>query len=296
MVLAPAIPFLALVIFTVALGLAATQRSWSDGLVSWLQSVGRVGALIAGPAGTLAVSVTRWITHRIGEAFGDAERLATTWISAIFQYFDLVITNALEWPLWLWKVQRWLLFHELPNLLKQVPHAVTSTVTKVVRRVRVIERTVVKFPRLSREAAKALVSAAVAIYVHPFLADLQWLRRHFHALTAVLPRALPIPHAPTFPNIWKRLRALEKKLAVPVGIAAVAAALARLGIGWVRCNNVRRVGKSVCGFDTNLLDSLLLDGLAIFGAVSVVEFANGLRAIEDEAIGIMGKLVREWPT
>lgn len=296
MVLVLATPFILLAAYLVVFGLTPSQRAASDGIVSWLKSFGAVGRLIAGPTAELAVKLARWITHRIGEAFGDVEHLAASWLSGVYQYYDLVITNALEWPLWVWRLQRWLLDVELPKLARAVPHLATRVVHAVTTRVIRVERTIVKLPKLSKAQAKALIGAAVATFIHPFLSDLQWLRRHFHALTAVIPRALPIPHVPTFPNIWKRLRALERKLATPVGIAAVIAALGRLGLGWIRCNNVRRVGKSVCGFDSNLLDTLLLDGLAIFGAVSVVEFANGLRAIEDEAIGIMGKLVREWPT
>jgi hypothetical protein len=295
-VLLPVIPLLAVVGLFVALGLAVTARPLSQGFVSWLQNAGKVAQFFGGISATIAVKLTRWITHNIGAEWSDLERLGVTWLSGLFQWADLAVTNALEWPLWLWRVQRWLLFTELPHLLKQVPHAIAGTVTHIVTQVRTVERTVVKLPKLSKAAAKALVSAAVATYVHPFLADLQWLRRHFHALTAVLPRALPIPQVPSIPNVWKRIRALEKKLAVPLGIAAVVAAIGRLGIGWIRCNKVRRLGKAACGFDDSLIDKLLLDALAIFGVLSVVEFAEGLLAIEDEAVSIMGSLVREWPT
>lgn len=296
MVLAPAIPLLPIIVFVVVLGLAATQRQWSDGLVSWLKGLGRVGALIAGPTGALAVKMSSWITHRIGEAFDDVNRLATTWLSAIYQYYDLVITNALEWPLWLWRLQRWLLFAELPKLAKAVPTLATKVVHSVTTRVVRVERTIVKLPKLTRAQAKALIGAAVATYIHPYLADLQWLRRHFSALTHAIPRALPVPQFPTFPNIWKRLRALERKLTPAAVAALVVAALARMGLNWIRCNKTKRVGKAICGLDESLIDKFLLDALAIFGVVSIVEFAEGLLAIEDEAVSIMGSLVREWPT
>lgn len=289
------VPFLVIIAFFGALIFAVMGRQVSEGIVSWLKDAGRVAAFIAGPVGIVAVKLTRWITHNVGAIFVDLERLTVTWFSALYQYFDLVITNALEWPLWLWKFQRWLLFTELPNLARAVPHLAAKVVHSVTTRVVHVERTIVKLPKLTKAQAKALVSTAVATYIHPFLNDLRWLRSHFHALTAVLPRALPIPHVPTFPNIWKRIRALEHKLAVPLGIAAVVAALGRLGLGWIRCNKVRRLGKAACGLDENLLESLLLGATAIFSVVSVVEFAKEMRAIEDEAVNIMGRLVREWP-
>jgi hypothetical protein len=218
-----------------------------------------------------------------------------TWLSGLYQWADLIIVNALEWPLWLWRVQRWLLFVEIPKLYRAIPHAATSVVHAVTTRIVRVERTVVRLPKLSKAAAVALVSAAVAKWIHPYLSMLRWLRAHFHALTAVLPHTVPLPTVPSIPNLWKRVRALEKKLAVPFGLGIVAAALARLGIGWIRCNRVRRVGKGVCGLDDSLIDQWLLGALAIFGTVSIVEFAEGLEAVEEEAISILGAFVREWP-
>lgn len=295
MVLAPVVPFLVIVAFFGALIFAVMGRQVSEGIVSWLKDAGRVAAFLAGPVGVISVKLTRWITHNVGKVFGDLERLTVTWFSAIYQYFDLVITNALEWPLWVWKLQRWLLFVEIPHLVKSIPHYATSVTHTIVKRLQPIERTIVKLPKLTKAQAKALIGAAVATYIHPYLNDLRWLRAHFHALTVAIPRALPIPQVPTFPNIWKRIRALEHKLAKPVAVAAVVAAIARLGLGWIRCNKVRKVGRQLCGFDDSLLDALILDAIAIFSVISVVEFAKELRAVEDEAVNIMGRLVREWP-
>jgi hypothetical protein len=291
----PAIPLLAVIGMFVALGIAFTARPLSQGFVSWLQNAGRVAQFFGGITADIAVKLTRWLTHHVGAEWHDLERLGVAWLSGLYQWADLAITNALEWPLWLWRFQRWLLFHEIPRIIHAIPHLATSVTHTITKRVKTVERTIVKLPRLSKAAAKALVSAAVATYIHPFLADLTWLRRHFHALTAVLPRVIHLPHVPTFPNIWKRIRALEKRLAVPLGIAAVIAAIGRLGIGWIRCNKVRRLGRAVCGMDDRLLENFLLDATAIFSVLSVVEFANEMRTIEDEAVSIMGRLVREWP-
>lgn len=288
-------PFLILVFFLGALVFATQGRAVSEGFISWLKSAGRLATFLAGPTGALAVKLTRWITHNVGAAFSDAERLATTWLSGLYQWADLVITNALEWPLYIWKFQNWLLLHEIPKLLRAIPKVSTSVVHAVTTRVVRVERTVVKLPKLSKAVATAIVSAAVAKWIHPYLSMLRWIRSHFHALTQAIDHALPLPTVPSIPNVWKRIRALEKKLAVPFGIGVVAAALARLGLGWIRCNRVRKLGKGVCGLDNSLIDKFLLDALAIFGIVSVVEFAEGLQAIEEEAVGIMGALVREWP-
>jgi len=291
-----AIPFLVVVSAFVILGMASTQRAVSNGFVAWIKSAGRLGQFLGGVTAELAVQLARWVTRSIGAEWSDLQRLGVTWLSGIAQWASVVIENALLWPYEMSKFIYWLLDVYLPKLLKTIPHLAGQVIHAVTTRVIHVERTIVKLPKLSKAAARALVSAAVATYIHPYLSMLRWLKAHYHALTAVLPRALPIPTVPAIPNVWKRLRALERKIGVPVALGVVATAIARLGVGWIRCNKVRRLGRAACGMDDSLLDSLLLDALAIFSVLSVVEFATELRAVEDEAIGIMGKLVREWPS
>lgn len=295
MVLLPLLPFLAVLFAFGALIVAITAKSNSDAFANWMSGLTPLARLVLiGPV-KLSLALARWVTHSIGANWKQAEKFGVAFLAGLQQWAAVPLMFLFEWPLELVKTAYWLLDVEIPKLLKQVPHLAAKVIRSVQTRVIHVERTIVKLPKLTKAQAHALVSAAVATFIHPFLADLQWLRRHFHALTAVLPRALPIPTVPSIPNILKRLRKLEKYAVLGVGIAAVARALARLGSGWIRCNNVQRLGKRACGLDPDLIESLLLDSLAIFGIVSIVEFAEGLQAIEQEAIGIMGKLVREWP-
>jgi hypothetical protein len=92
-----------------------------------------------------------------------------------------------------------------------------------------------------------------------------------------------------------RLRRLEHAAGATGAVALFVAALSRLGLHWLRCRNVSKVGRAVCGTDTGLLTSLLGDALLIASAVSVVEFARELLAIEDEALVIAHRIIREFP-
>lgn len=119
---------------------------------------------------------------------------------------------------------------------------------------------------------------------------------------AVLPGVLGLPKIRgDITNLWKWRTKAEKRLHKVEGLFAAgvfAAVLANaLGVATrcIRRGNLGKTARSVCGMDGNLLDSLLTDALAIVGVLSVVEFANELRAVEDEALSIMGKLVREFP-
>ena len=286
-----------LVILTAFVGLAtiALQHSASRGWIGWL--IGTIGKTAAIGLSIIpgATQLTRWVTHELGGVVLSATRLTVGWISALGAYIERFGSQALGWPIELFRLTDWLLTVEIPRLVASLPNAVTKIVHQTVTRVVRIERTVVRFPKLSRAQVKAAVAAALGTLVVPFLPELRWLRAHFHALTAVLPHTIPIQWGRTIAGIRARLRRLERLGAAGLAVGAVAAALAKLGVGWIRCRKVGRVGRQLCGMDDSFLESLLLDAAAIFSLVSVVEFATELRAVEDEALAIMGKLVREWP-
>lgn len=92
-----------------------------------------------------------------------------------------------------------------------------------------------------------------------------------------------------------RLRKVEGIFAASVAAAVIANALG-IATRCLRRGNVGKAARSICGFDPSLIESLLADGLAIVGVLSVVEFATELRAIEDDAVKILGALVKEWPS
>ena len=93
----------------------------------------------------------------------------------------------------------------------------------------------------------------------------------------------------------RRVRRVEGLFAAGVAAAVIANALG-IATKCLRSGNVGKTARRVCGMDTSLLDSLLVDALAIVGAISVVEFADALRGIEDEAVKILGAGIKEWPS
>lgn len=291
-----ALPLLVLIAVFVSLGIAATQRSASAGVVGFLTSVlRRVPGWQYSVVG-LEVKLTRWVTHHVYKAFGDAEKLAAGWLGGLTAWAAMIGGSAL-WPtIAIGRFLFWMLDHEIPRLIRAVPGQATRVVHSVTNRVVRVERTVVRLPKLSRAQARALIAAAVAAYIGPYLSPLRWLRAHFHALTAVVPHTVPLQWGRTVTGIRKRLRRLEALTAGGLAVAAIVGAITRLGLNWIRCHKVGRVGRQLCGMDDRFLDTLLLDTLAVLSVFSVVEFATELRAVEDEALKIMGGLVREWPT
>jgi len=142
---------------------------------------------------------------------------------------------------------------------------------------------------ISRRQAAKLIQA----FLHP-IRTLQWIERQLlnklrHETivvrqavgTAVLPRLgtvegelahvieWDIPRlrareralARRVERLWKWVRAHEKIVVSTAFVGAVSVALARLGGGWIRCKNWRRIGRHVCGLPATLIEDLL--GLAL---------------------------------
>jgi hypothetical protein len=101
-----------------------------------------------------------------------------------------------------------------------------------------------------------------------------------------LPKAAALPGeiARGLDSLWKRVRGMNRTLTAAGIVGLVVAALGRLGLGWARCSNTSKLGKSVCGMNTNLLEGLLADALLFASVVSIVEFAKELQGIEAEVV------------
>lgn len=164
-----------------------------------------------------------------------------------------------------------------------------------------------------KHIAKAAAKAATTVVYKPvkvFERRLTKAEKVIAALAATvagIAGTLHIPHHIATPaDVWRgltrRTARLERRLHRVEGLFAagvLAAAIANvLGIT-ARClrkGNVGKAARSVCGMDASLLEDLLLGTVGIVGGLSIVEFATELRAVEDEAVGVAAKLIREWPS
>ncbi len=129
----------------------------------------------------------------------------------------------------------------------------------------------------------------------------------------VLPRlrALERDIATTIPGAIERLgareRAAERRLRgllgrlsrvdkATVGLGAaglVAIALSRIGIGFLRCTNIRSGGRRLCGMDAGAVEDILAGTLLIVGSISIVEFAEELQTIMGDAESGIRGFIRE---
>lgn len=287
-----------LIILIALVGMAtiALSRQSSSAWITFLKDVARGAQILLGPVGDLSVKLARYVARGISDYVFNATLIAVRWFAALLQTVQHVFESALAWPIELFRMQEWLIVHGIPNAIRAAIRGIHGSVTYVTKVLPALRSTVYKFPKLTKKLAQQVIVAALPGLLLGNLRIRHWIERLIRAVAIPLIHALPRPRAIPIPSLHKLFRRWSAAWLLSSGVAALALALGKLGLGWIRCRNVTRLGRRVCGMDSSLLDTLLLDALTVFSVVSVVEFTKDLRAIEDEAIGVMGKLVREWPS
>lgn len=151
------------------------------------------------------------------------------------------------------------------------------------------------------------IGAAIKTAVRPVAANLRAFERWTVARIGALEHAIEVAIPGTLGGLrtrvkrdealleraWRWIRRHEGRLAGIGAVALVTAALARAGASWIMCRNWRTAGRGVCRLDPSLLDTFLLDALAIFGTISIVELAEALLAVEDEVVAGIKRGVTE---
>jgi hypothetical protein len=98
------------------------------------------------------------------------------------------------------------------------------------------------------------------------------------------------------PAEWKAAKHELAKLMWAVPFAGLLtfglALLKRLGLSWLRCPRVGKVGKTVCTMNPGLLESLLLDAALLTVAFNLEDFARELQSVTEDAAG----LINRWAT
>jgi hypothetical protein len=102
-------------------------------------------------------------------------------------------------------------------------------------------------------------------------------------LTLPKPAAIPGDITRGLDSLWKESKRVAKVL-TPAGIVGLVAGsvLARMGLSWLKCGNVDKVGKRVCKLNPGILDSLLAGLVAVFGTIGLVKFAEDVSGFMDE--------------
>ena len=111
--------------------------------------------------------------------------------------------------------------------------------------------------------------------------------------------ALPFPRIGSLERGAARTRArvgkLERRFGRKAFAAAVAGALGVLGLSWARRSCVKRNNDLLCKTDFGALEGLLAGAVLLVGSQSVVRFAEGMLAAEDEMVSVLKRMIVEFP-
>jgi hypothetical protein len=294
------IPLAILLALMVSYGLAVSSRPVSGGFVKWLADKFVNIPLIGGFSVAQVLRLDRYLTQALGKHFQAVSRAGVLWVATLANYVYVVGYWTLYWPVELLHVVHWLVKQEIPRAINARTKPIAKSAANAQAQAKSAASTAHTTTKIVKGTSTTKTVTKIQRVAMPHAKEWEWIHNHWHALTHAVTGAiaidLPVPFGRTIKDIKARLRRLEKAGAVGLGIGAVALALSRLKLGFLRCSNFGKFGRRTCGMDTNLLDSLLLDTLAIFSVISVVEFAKGLQEIEGEAVSILGRLVKEFPS
>lgn len=266
-----ALPFLlALAGLLVALGLIKFVTAFIDFIV-WMirKTVGHIpfaGGAIAGLAHRGAAKLTnalgkaeQGLDHYIGWCWHNTAVLARHFVREIEGLAHVT-----------WLIAKFLAKHPSWAELKAFAHALVHPI----RTFQHLERRLIRLYRAKVAAIEHTVGAAVLPRIHAGEAALdrviEWDIPRLRARERAISRRLE--------RLWKWSRAHAKPLATAAFVAAVAVALRRMGLGWIRCRNVKRFGRAICGLNAPAFDALLA---GLVGALALADYRDLVRQMQD---------------
>lgn len=267
-------------VFLVFLRFAAVTLIGS--FARWMAKALKVIPFVGGWTAGVIDDAVNTVDLALGAAIAASEKLA---VSAIHDS---------------WKLTRWVgatiahlsteTLHAFNVLVTHtIPNAVEDAVGHLRGRVETIETTIEHLDK----TAIAEVRSDIASVRREAAAGERLITRDIaaaeHAITTTLPHAISRDvseirgwTSKQLRRLARRLSAVEEALTLGALTAVVVGVLAR-ELPWIKCRNVAKTGKALCGLPITQLEKLLADltlGLtAIFGTLSLESLAKDLQAI-----------------
>ena len=195
------------------------------------------------------------------------------------------------------------MFHLFINLQLWIAREIADLATATLHAIQTVHTTVVK-PAVKvldakTQATVRKLTTSVAGIEHLTIPKLRHLIDSLTAKVAHLAHAIPANIATTLPRlgrIEKEATNLEKWIKKHGWIAAYTsatalfvAALTKLKLGWIRCPNMGKFGRFMCGFNTLLMDTLLAALTLVVATEGIVPFAKQVQGIVGDFAPLVGK-------
>lgn len=298
------IPFGVLLVVLVSYAMGMNAHTWGKAILGGILAYIHTPQWLADRLVDASIALTKRVTHELGAFAVPAIHLVTRWFTGIGKAWGAILYWSLLWPKELFDAVYWLARVEVPRAIRAAVSDLSKLAHGTVKIVRRVETRVVHVTKLVPVAAKAAATVVVPRVAIPHVKEWEWLHRHWKGVTAAVAGAGAIT-LPWGDAGWLRRRvgSLDKQLerlnrrTVGLGaLALVTAALARMKLGWLRCRNVGKAGRAVCGADQLLVDMLLAELGFVAGAFSLRELTRDLQTITPAVVDSVGYLVREAPS
>lgn len=193
------------------------------------------------------------------------------------------------------------LWHLAAFLAQETGRLTVAMVTTTLHALKILRHAIV--PRLIRsyfapwihrwQLLRRFAHAAVHTLTHEWHVVSRFAHHLAHTLVRAVTVTLPreIDHlgvrvgdlTKSLRGFRSRLGKLEGRFAAAAFAVLVWAALRRLGLKWLKCSKVNRLGNEVCRLDPTLFESLLIDVAAIAGTMSLVELTRELQGVTEHS-------------
>lgn len=243
--------FVALGIVTVLHGFT---RATIGGLAGVLVKLPYVGEVLASPVN----KVVHWMNHEFGAAELALDKTIARYLHSLGQLVHWFGNEIGDLSKLLYTVTTVMLGTAAIDSLNRLTSLLSHELAAVRHRGIVVERRMVGIER------KVIAGVEHAVYPR--------IRSLTHAVDDVIPHDITGLRARTratlerLDHVWQQVRKLDVLLGTAAITAAVAVALTRLDLNWIRCRNWNRIGRGICGIPASLIEALLagaIDALVV---------------------------------
>ena len=293
-----AIPLLLIAAILVAYGSAATAKQTANAFVTFLNfAIPQLGDAVAWVT-KHSIDLAKYLTHALGVNWSSRVGNLVYWFTGLNQIAKWQVGLAFKTAFELRDFAQKTVTVYIPHAIHAAVGDLRKTVTGTVKVITKVERIVVHVPAQATTAARKAIAATIPAAIARELPLLGWIRKNLKAIkravwvAAAIAGAVPgllhlpihWPHGLTARQL-RRLNRVWSRVFSTAGVAAIVAlGLSALGLGWVRCSNVKKFGRSVCRMPTHLLDDLLgllTDFLVLTNACALIPILeDGVKLVE----------------
>lgn len=180
-----------------------------------------------------------------------------------------------------------------PAEVKKLWQSLVGSEKATLGRVQHAQATASKALAQQRANSRTQAQSAAHIAVEPVRRELRAVEHTLTAKVGALEHDITDVLTPDIAGLRARTRSIAdsamrayewarghwRVASVGAAAAVVAVALGRLNLSWIRCRNVEKAGRGVCGMDAGLLESLLAGAVLATGPISIVELAEACQGV-----------------